>query len=391
MNTRLFLPILLWVEIILGSCTSSPQVPAGTFLVEGFLKNVPDSTVLELMKEDGGLLKTLCKDTVIDGRFSFRDSIAGTEPVKRLLLVFSQGFPGTWADVWLQSGKYVKITGQDCLHPLWEITSDIPEQQYTNDFMALCSAERRQSLQWMAQEYDYIRASRGKSPNWKAIDSLRMLHNPLDSLIYLAELNYMKQAPVTPVWLDKYKSYCSFLQWNKEFGHQDLICSLYARMSDAHKSTEAGREITAYINLPKIVGEGDEMVDGDLYDLDGNVRHLAEFKGKYILLDFWSQGCGPCVESLPEMEEVAELYKGKLEVVSISQDSKDSWKSFVAKRALKGNQWNELRSGNTGLSAAYQLKGIPHYVMISPEGKIKQVWSGYGKGLLKTKLQELLK
>ena len=27
---------------------------------------------------------------------------------------------------------------------------------------------------------------------------------------------------------------------------------------------------------------------------------MTEFKGKYILLDFWSQGCGPCVQSLPE-------------------------------------------------------------------------------------------
>ena len=48
------------------------------------------------------------------------------------------------------------------------------------------------------------------------------------------------------------------------------------------------------------------MADGDLYDLDGNVRHLSEFKGKYILLDFWSQGCGPCLQSLPELEEVTE-------------------------------------------------------------------------------------
>lgn len=75
------------------------------------------------------------------------------------------------------------------------------------------------------------------------------------------------------------------------------------------------------------------MVDGDLYDLDGNVRHLTEFKGKYILLDFWSQGCGPCVQSLSEMEEITEMYKGRMEVVSISQDPKDAWKKFIAENS----------------------------------------------------------
>ena len=80
-----------------------------------------------------------------------------------------------------------------------------------------------------------------------------------------------------------------------------------------------------------------------------------------------------------------------MEVVSINQDTKDAWKSFVAEKGLKGNQWNELRSGNTGLAAAYQVRGIPHYVMISPEGKVKSIWAGYGPGILKAKVKELVK
>ena len=238
-------------------------------------------------------------------------------------------------------------------------------------------------MQWMAQEYDLFRLEKEQGLDWKKIDSLRTLRNPLDSLVYMAELNYMKTAPVTPVWLDKYQLFCSFLQYNQKFGNQDLIRSLYTRMSEADKQTETGQLITAYLNLPEEVNVGDEMVDGDLYDLDGNVRHLTEFKGKYILLDFWSQGCGPCVQSLSEMEEITEMYKGRMEVVSISQDPKDAWKKFIAEKQLKGNQWNELRKGSTKLGASYQVKGIPHYVMISPEGKVQQIWAGYGKGSLK--------
>ena len=99
------------------------------------------------------------------------------------------------------------------------------------------------------------------------------------------------------------------MQWNKRFGHEDLIRSLYDRVSEADRATEEGQLITAYLNLPEVVNVGDQMVDGDLYDPEGNVRHLSEFKGKYILLDFWSQGCGPCLQSFPEIKEVAESIK----------------------------------------------------------------------------------
>ena len=120
------------------------------------------------------------------------------------------------------------------------------------------------------------------------------------------------------------------------------------------------------------------------------MHHLSEFKGKYILLDFWSIGCGPCIASLPEMEEIIELYKGRMEVVGISIDPENLSKSSVKEKQMKGNQWNELRKGNTGLTVVYKVDGYPCYVMISPDGKVKKIWKGYGKGALKKQVKELL-
>ena len=227
-------------------------------------------------------------------------------------------------------------------------------------------------------------------PTLRKVDSLLKLFLPLVDSIALRELNYMKEAPVTAVWLDRYATYVPFLQWNKSFGHEDLIRSLYDRMSEADRATEDGQLIAAYLNLPEVVNVGDQMVDGDLYDPEGNVRHLSEFKGKYILLDFWSQGCGPCLQSLPEMEEVAKLYKDHMEVVSICSDPKESWLDFIERKGLTGNQWNEFAKGKTGLAAVYQVKAIPYYVMISPKGEIVDMWKGYGPGSIKKKMQQLI-
>ena len=57
---------------------------------------------------------------------------------------------------------------------------------------------------------------------------------------------------------------------------------------------------------------------------------------------------------------------------------------------MKGNQWNELRRANTGLTASYQVKGYPHYVLIAPDGKVQAVWGGYGKGSLLEKMKNQL-
>ena len=346
--------------LALASCNQTPKVPEGEFLIEGELKNVPDSVVRSLLKNDGMLLIPVVKDTVVQGKFILRDSISGAEVQKFCLLCSDDGFPGTWADVWVKSGSYTKITGEDRLLPLWKIESEVPEQNVYNDFVKLCPAQRKRLMQLLAVEYDLMRAEKDHGLDWEKIDSLRKIWFPLQNRIYLAEINYMKKIPVSAVWLDKYRSYLSFSQWNAKFGNEKLLFSLYSRMSEADKATAIGKEISGYINLPELVNVGEDMVDGDLYDLDGKVRHLSEFKGKYILLDFWSQGCGPCMESLPEMELITQQYKEKMEVVSINQDPKKKWKEFIAKKDLKGNQWNELRKGNTGLAAAYQVSGIPH-------------------------------
>ena len=390
---------LVMGSFLLMSAVSKPQepkscqVPEGEFVIYGELQNVPDSTVIELAQYDGKIRRSIAFDTVIDGKFVFRDTITGPNIRKLYLCTRIKGIPSDPAYIWVKSGAGVRITGNDRLPPLWSIESDVLEQQAENEFSKLALNERRQMLKYSTERSDLIAAH----PNldfdkhtMKKLDSLAKLYLHVGYSIVLQELNYMKEAPVTAVWLDRYQNYAGYLQWNKRFGHEDLIRSLYDRVSEADRATEEGQLITAYLNLPEVVNVGDQMVDGDLYDPEGNVRHLSEFKGKYILLDFWSQGCGPCLQSLPEMEEVAKLYKDHMEVVSICSDPKESWLDFIERKGLTGNQWNEFAKGKTGLAAVYQVKAIPYYVMISPKGEIVDMWKGYGPGSIKEKVQHLI-
>lgn len=398
MKKKYLLSLPLCALLLTGVCSCNPSVPKDEFLIQGHLKNVPDSVVIELCVSDGRLIKTIAKDTLIKGQFSLRDTIT-SGPRELYLMSGSEGFPGIWTSVWVAPGKYVKVTGADKLLKTWTVKSDIPEQAEENRFVKASFPEQLEVLKYTAAEYDVLRKMFKEhadnedlqKEDWKLVDSLRNLREPLEQVILKKELDYLTIAPITSVWLNKYLLNVSRLQWDKENPCIPLIKTLYALLSDADRETVIGKNIIEYMNLGTEVNVGDPMADGDLYDMEGNLHHLSEFAGRYILLDFWSMGCGPCVQSIPEMEEVTEMYKDKLAVVSINSDGKEDWKKFVTDKNMTGNQWNELRKGCTGLAACYKVIGIPNYVLISPEGIVQEMWSGYGPGSLKKKLKDLVK
>lgn len=400
MRKSVIFPVLMGIVLAtMWQCTTDKKaaVPANEYFIQGELANLPDSIVIGLYKNQGNLFSPVAMDTLVNGKFSFRDTVSATH--KLLIMSNNKGFPGTWLEVWVTPGAYIEIKGQDKLLKTWEVVSDIPEQKEENLFIACARIQQKEMMQHMAAEYDWQRLmfvdhagdKEFEKKGWNKIDSIRKLTDPLRKEIWKKELEYMKEAPVSRVWMDKLLSYASMMKYANIMPYKEEVKALYKRLSEEQKRTDTGREITAYIYPPSTVGIGDEMVDGDLYDLNDSLRHISEFKGKFILLDFWSSGCGPCIASIPEMEKVIDKYKDKMTVISISEDPKAIWKDCIKSKGMGGNQWNELRKGRTGLAASYQVKGIPHYVLIAPDGKVKDIWSGYGTGSLLKHVEKNLK
>ena len=400
MRKYIITPALLAIVcMVMCHCTFNRKasVAANEYLIQGELANLPDSIVIGLYEEDGNILNCVLRDTLMNGQFSFRDTVSTTR--KMLIMSDNRGFPGTWLEVWIAPGEYIEIKGQDKLVKTWEVVSDVPEQQEENRFTACAMAQQKELMQYMAAEYDWQRMMfidhpgdrEFESQAWAKIDSIRKLSMPLQQEIWKKEMEYMEEAPVSPVWMDRLLLFASMMKYETIMPYKEEVKKLYARMSEADKQTDDGQEITTYVYPPTTVGIGDMMVDGDLYDANDSLRHISEFKGKFILLDFWSSGCGPCVESIPEMEKVMDLYKDKMTVISISEDPKARWKEYIKTKGMGGNQWNELRKGRAGLALNYQVRGIPHYVLIAPDGKIQDVWSGYGAGSLLGQVEKNLK
>jgi Thiol-disulfide isomerase and thioredoxins len=175
----------------------------------------------------------------------------------------------------------------------------------------------------------------------------------------------------------------------KDDAFVDQLKELYEGVPEELKESTKGRSIYLSLYPPAPVKEGDEMADADLWDLEGNMHHLSDYKGKYILLDFWAHWCKPCRMSFPELKEIAELYNDRLVVVSLNLDNKENWEKASAEEEMTWLNLNDFRP-NDGIRHSYSVTGIPHYVLISPEGKIITTRTGYGKGTLLMMMEEEL-
>ena len=133
--------------------------------------------------------------------------------------------------------------------------------------------------------------------------------------------------------------------------------------------------------LNEAVEVGDTVPYIALYDTLGNVHYLQDFKGKYLLLDFWGSSCGPCMKSIPELKSIADAMSDKMEVVSISGDAKSVWKMASARHGIGWHNLNDLK-GNTpdGICTKFNVEGFPTFIIVSPEGVVLDNMRGYAKG-----------
>jgi thiol-disulfide isomerase/thioredoxin len=107
----------------------------------------------------------------------------------------------------------------------------------------------------------------------------------------------------------------------------------------------------------------------------GQQRSLDDFKGKYVLLDFWANWCAPCLEEFPDMRRIyAQTSRDDFEIVAISLDlDRDYWLSRIP---AHNNPWPQLWAGKQfeeEVFLSYRAGGIPFYVLLGRDGTILRV------------------
>ena len=364
------------------------------FTIKGTVTGLKDSTVIMLFRSDGQVMSSIAQDTAFNESFCFRGKTAEDKPEAVMLMARDKDFPNTWLDVWVAPNAVCTVSGNNKLLRTWDVSSNIKEQQILNRYKQATFDETNLDQELSIERMKKISLLRSGNLSAEDSDKLKKemaeVEKKQDSVRHIIskkEIGIMQQTPVETIWMDKLRGLSMEMKYMKDFPYKKEVFALYKKLSDDEKQSAVGKEISVYLYPPVTVKTGDEMADANLYDLEGNVHHLADYKGKYLLIDFWSRGCGPCMMALPEMKEISETMKNKVTVISLSTDTEKGWKEISKTKDMSWVNLNDF-GGMSGLAAKYDVRGIPHYVIISPEGIILHSWSGYSNGLLKRKLNK---
>ncbi len=101
------------------------------------------------------------------------------------------------------------------------------------------------------------------------------------------------------------------------------------------------------------------------------LSETPDTKGKFVLIDFWATWCGPCRRVIPELNEWQKKYSDKLIIIGISDET--ATKVQNAKN-IKIDYYNAIDT-QARLKKELEVKGIPHCILIDPEGIVR--WEGF--------------
>ncbi len=117
------------------------------------------------------------------------------------------------------------------------------------------------------------------------------------------------------------------------------------------------------------VAQAGDVVDFSLSDIDGVEHKLSDYRGKWVILNFWATWCSPCLQEIPELIAFHERHKDKDAVVigiNFEEIEEAPLRAFMEKL---GMNYPVLRIGSTPLVPFEPLKGLPSTFFVNPAGE----------------------
>src|SRR3569833_555199 len=143
-----------------------------------------------------------------------------------------------------------------------------------------------------------------------------------------AKKNFIDTHPDSYATLDIMKIY---FNWGGPFTDAKEAQRIYDSLSPRLKNSYEGKADRQRIQLAKTFDVGTPAPDFTATTVDGNLVKLSDFRGKYVLVDFWFRACHPCREQMPYMKAAYEKFKDKgFVVLAVCADNPANMRAAIS-------------------------------------------------------------
>ncbi len=333
------------------------QAQKKTATVTGYSPALKDGTLV--FAGSGSTVPVV--DTVQAGRFAY------TLPVEKFtestLSFFGEGCPSSYTLIFLRPDVTVKVTGNDCLNPLWKVESPIPEQQTQNRLTEYCRDvltermqmdlahaphEKRDSITmiWMKQQMDILPSL--------PVDAatIRALLGISETAMIRKDYPYMEQLKE----VEKTIAACAPKGFEEKLA--EIHSYVYAKNEQQIAEELAGNESVFFKKY-------DDVAPEDILQ-----TILDNYKGKAVLIDMWATWCGPCRAGHKTMVPLKEELKGRnIKFVYITSPSSPptTWQRMI--KHIDGDHYYLTEEQNHYILNHFESEGIPTYAIYDTKGQ----------------------
>ncbi|RFZ81233.1 AhpC/TSA family protein [Mucilaginibacter terrenus] len=207
---------------------------------------------------------------------------------------------------------------------------------------------------------------------------------------YYAVLAQM--APLKMAFVARHpNSYISFATLRDMLNQWDAnsIDSAFNTLAPGLKNSSEAKSFALKLASAKRSALGTTAPNFLLPDAKGQLTSLQDYRGKYVLIDFWASWCLPCRQENPNVKAAFERFKNKnFTVLSLSIDDSGARKSWLKAISEDGLPWPQLLDATKKVHDSYGVTYIPANFLIDPNGKI--IAKNLKDTALTDKLSELL-
>lgn len=297
------------------------------------------------------------------GKYHFKYKMQKEEPVMLYLIT---GFDNGNIEFFVEPGE-INIKTRRASYPSTSIVSGTPTNEIYSQYKKIskkCTDEQIYTIKKLEQQRGEEWMNSEEGFNYRnRIGALSLMRCNAERINFLLDNN---ASPMAPLMM--------------ELEIADQLSNIYA--NQLVKSLSPTLHNHPYYRsfrnsvLARELKVGFELPDISLPLLDGTKTYLSDYRGKYVLLDFWASWCGPCRKAIPTLKKLYDEtreHKENFTIISFSLDNKaKAWSDIISTQDMNREGWIhscDLLGWNSPSARSMGVKSIPTMILIDPDGK----------------------